>query len=156
MAKSDPKRKIIADNRRARYDYEIEDVIEAGIMLEGTEVKGLREGTASIQDSYASPEDGAIYLVNAYIPEYQAANRFNHEARRRRKLLLHTREIARLGDAVRTKGLTLVPLRLYFNEKGRVKVELALAKGKKNHDKRATERARDWDRQKQRLLRDLG
>lgn len=156
MAKKEPKRKVIADNRRARYDYEITDTLEAGIMLEGTEVKGLREGKATISDSYASPEDGAIYLVNAYIPEYQAANRFNHEARRKRKLLLHTREIARLSDAVRTKGMTLVPMKLYFNEKGRVKIELALAKGKKSHDKRATERARDWDRQKQRLLRDHG
>ncbi len=156
MAKAEPKRKVLADNRRARYDYEITDTVEAGIMLEGTEVKGLREGKANIADSYASPEDGAIYLVNAYIPEYQAANRFNHEARRKRKLLLHAREVARLGDAVRTKGMTLVPMKLYFNERGRVKVELALAKGKKAHDKRATERSRDWDRQKQRLLRDLG
>lgn len=154
MAKSDPKRKILADNRRARFNYEITDTVEAGIMLAGTEVKGLREGKANIQDSYASPEDGAIYLVNAYIPEYQAANRYNHEARRRRKLLLHKREITRLAQAVQTKGITLVPLKLYFNEKGIVKVELGIGKGKKMHDKRETEKNRDWERRKAQLLRD--
>jgi len=154
MAKKDPARKVLADNRRARFNYEIGDTVEAGIMLEGTEVKGLREGKASIQDSYASPEDGAIYLINAYIPEYAAANRNNHEARRRRKLLLHKREIARLSQAVQTKGITLVPLKLYFNEKGVVKVELGIAKGKKMHDKRETEKARDWERRKAQLLRD--
>jgi len=154
MAKSDPKRKILADNRRARFNFEITDTVEAGIMLAGTEVKGLREGKASIQDSYASPEDGAIYLVNAYIPEYQAANRNNHEARRRRKLLLHKREIMRLAQAVQTKGVTLVPLKLYFNEKGIVKVELGIGKGKKMHDKRETQKNRDWERRKAQLLRD--
>lgn len=154
MAKSDSKRKILADNRRARFNYEITDTVEAGIMLAGTEVKGLREGKANIQDSYASPEDGAIYLVNAYIPEYQAANRYNHEARRRRKLLLHKREIMRLAQQVQTKGITLVPLKLYFNEKGVVKVEIGIGKGKKMHDKRETEKNRDWERRKAQLLRD--
>lgn len=154
MAKSEPKRKILADNRRARFNYEITDTVEAGIMLAGTEVKGLREGKANIQDSYASPEEGAIYLINAYIPEYQAANRYNHEARRKRKLLLHKREIARLAQQVQTKGITLVPLKLYFNEKGVVKVELGIGKGKKMHDKRETEKKRDWDRRKAQLLRD--
>lgn len=154
MAKSEPKRKVLADNRRARFNYEITDTVEAGIMLAGTEVKGLREGKANIQDSYASPEEGAIFLINAYIPEYQAANRYNHEARRKRKLLLHKREIARLAQAVQTKGITLVPLKLYFNEKGIVKVELGIGKGKKMHDKRETEKKRDWDRRKAQLLRD--
>jgi len=154
MAKSDPKRKILADNRRARFNFEITDTVEAGIMLAGTEVKGLREGKANIQDSYASPEEGAIYLVNAYIPEYQAANRYNHEARRKRKLLLHKREMMRLAQAVQTKGVTLVPLKLYFNEKGIVKVELGIGKGKKMHDKRETQKNRDWERRKAQLLRD--
>ena len=154
MAKSDPKHKMLADNRRARYNYEIGDTVEAGIMLQGTEVKSLREGKANIQDSYASPEDGAIYLINAYIPEYRAANRFNHAARRRRKLLLHKREIAKLTQAVQIKGVTLVPTKLYFNEKGIVKVELGIGKGKKVHDKRRTEKDRDWERSKARLLRE--
>ncbi len=156
MAVKKTTRKILADNRYARYNYEIIDTVEAGIMLEGTEVKALREGKANIRDSYASPEDGAIYLINAYIPEYRAASRFNHEARRRRKLLLHKREIERLAAAVRLKGLTLVPLKLYFNENGKVKVEIALGKGKKVHDKRQTERDRSWQRQKARLLREGG
>ena len=154
MAKTEPKHKILADNRRARYNYEIGDTVEAGIMLRGTEVKALREGKANIQDSYASPEDGAIYLINAYIPEYRAANRFNHESRRRRKLLLHKREIAKLTQAVQTKGVTLVPTKLYFNEKGIVKIELGIGKGKKIHDKRRTEKDRDWERSKARLLRE--
>ncbi len=154
MAKQSPRRKVLADNRRAKFNYEISDTVEAGIMLEGTEVKALREGKASIQDSYASPESGAIYLINAYIPEYSAANRNNHESRRRRKLLLHKREIARLTQAVRTKGVTLVPLKLYFNEKGVVKVELAVGKGKKVHDKRQTQKDRDWERRKGQLLRE--
>ena len=156
MAKKESPRKILADNRRARYNYEIGDTVEAGIMLEGTEVKALREGKANIQDSYASPEEGAIYLINGYIPEYSAANRFNHQARRKRKLLLHKREIQRLTQAVQTKGVTLVPLKLYFNEKGRVKVEIGLGKGKKVHDKRQTEKDRSWGRQKARLLREGG
>jgi len=149
-------RKIIAENRRARHEYFVEDVIEAGLMLTGTEVKALREGKANIAESYASPEDGAIWLVNANIPEYSAGNRENHEPKRRRKLLLHKREIVRLSQAVERKGYTLTPLRLYFNERGRAKLELGLAQGKKLHDKRETAKDRDWGRQKQRLLRDRG
>ncbi|MFC2953180.1 SsrA-binding protein SmpB [Marinicaulis aureus] len=149
-------RKIIAENRRARHEYFVEDVIEAGIMLTGTEVKALREGKANIAESYASPEDGAIWLINANIPEYSAGNRENHEPKRKRKLLLHKREITRLAQAVERKGYTLTPLRLYFNERGRAKLELGLAQGKKIHDKRDTSKERDWNRQKQRLLRDRG
>ena len=149
-------RKVIAENRRARRDYFIEDVIEAGIMLTGTEVKALREGQAMIAESYASPEDGAIWLVNATIPEYSAGTRQNHEPKRRRQLLLHTREIARLIQAVERKGFTLTPLKLYFNERGVAKLELGLAQGKKLHDKRDTVKDRDWSRQQQRLLRDRG
>ena len=149
-------RKIVAENRRARRDYFIEDVIEAGIMLTGTEVKALREGQANIAESYASPEEGAIWLINANIPEYSAGNRQNHEPKRKRKLLLHKREIARLTQAVERKGFTIAPLKLYFNERGMAKLELGLAQGKKLHDKRDTEKDRDWSRQKQRLLRDRG
>ncbi len=149
-------RKIIAENRRARHEYFVEDVIEAGLVLTGTEVKALREGKANIAESYASPEDGAIWLINANIPEYSAGNRENHEPKRKRKLLLHKREIARLAQAVERKGYTLTPLRLYFNERGRAKLELGLAQGKKVHDKRDTSKERDWNRQKQRLLRDRG
>lgn len=149
-------RKIIAENRRARHEYFVEDVIEAGLVLTGTEVKALREGKANIAESYASPEDGAIWLINANIPEYSAGNRENHEPKRKRKLLLHKREIARLAQAVERKGYTLTPLKLYFNERGRAKLELGLAQGKKIHDKRDTSKERDWNRQKQRLLRDRG
>lgn len=155
-AKKDGNRKTIAENRRARRDYFIEDVFEAGIMLTGTEVKALREGQANISESYASPEDGAIWLINANIPEYSAGNRENHEPKRRRKLLLHKREIARLSQAVERKGYTLTPIKLYFNERGLVKLELGLGQGKKLHDKRETVKDRDWSRQKQRLLRDKG
>jgi len=149
-------RKIVAENRRARHEYFIEDVVEAGLVLTGTEVKALREGKANIAESYASPEDGAIWLVNANIPEYSAGNRENHEPKRKRKLLLHKREIARLAQAVERKGYTLTPLKLYFNERGRAKLELGLGLGKKLHDKRDTSKERDWGRQKQRLLRDRG
>lgn len=149
-------RKIVAENRRARHEYFIEDVIEAGLVLTGTEVKALREGKANIAESYASPEDGAIWLINANIPEYSAGNRENHEPKRKRKLLLHKREIARLAQAVERKGYTLTPLRLYFNDRGRAKLEIGLAQGKKLHDKRETSKDRDWSRQKQRLLRDRG
>lgn len=155
-AKDKDGRKIVAENRRARHEYYIEDVVEAGIMLTGTEVKALREGKANIAESYASPEDGAIWLVNANIPEYSAGNRENHEPKRKRKLLLHKREIERLSQAVERKGYTLAPLKLYFNERGRAKLELGLALGKKLHDKRDTTKERDWSRQKQRLLRDRG
>lgn len=149
-------KKVVAENRRARREYFIEDTVEAGVMLTGTEVKALREGQANIAESYASPEDSAIWLINANIPEYSAGNRENHEPKRRRKLLLHRREIARLAQAVERKGYTLVPLKLYFNERGLAKLELGLGQGKKMHDKRDTEKKRDWGRQKQRLLRDRG
>ncbi|WP_425408102.1 SsrA-binding protein SmpB [Hyphococcus sp.] len=149
-------RKIVAENRRARHEYFIEDVVEAGLVLTGTEVKALREGKANIAESYASPEDDAIWLINANIPEYSAGNRENHEPKRKRKLLLHKREIARLAQAVERKGYTLTPLKLYFNARGRAKLELGLGQGKKLHDKRETSKDRDWSRQKQRLLKDLG
>jgi SsrA-binding protein len=148
--------KIAADNRKARHNYFIEDVVEAGIMLTGTEVKSLRGGKATIGESYAHPKDGEIFLVNSYIPEYTEGNRFNHEPRRVRKLLLRKNQIAKLSQAVEREGMTLVPLKIIFNAKGRAKVELGLAKGKKLHDKRDTEKARDWAREKGRLLREKG
>jgi len=154
--KKDDKKKVVAENRRARFDFYIEDSVEAGIMLTGTEVKALREGKANIAESYASPEDGGIWLINANIPVYSAGNRQNHEPKRRRKLLLHKKEMVRLAQAVERKGHTLIPLRLYFNERGIAKLELGLGKGKKTHDKRDTVKDRDWLRQKQRLLRDRG
>lgn len=154
--KEDGIRKLAAENRRGRFDYRIDEVIEAGLMLTGTEVKALREGKANIAESYASPEDGAIWLINSNIPEYSGGNRQNHEPKRRRKLLLHKREIARLAQAVERKGFTLVPLKLYFNERGIAKLELGVGQGKKLHDKRDTTKDRDWSRQKQRLLRDRG
>lgn len=146
--------KLIADNRKARFNYEILDTVEAGLMLQGTEVKALRLGQANIQESYASAEDGEIWLINSHIPEYLQANRFNHAPRRRRKLLLSKREISRLAAGVEKQGMTLVPLKLYFNERGKAKLLLAIGKGKKLHDKRQTEKARDWNREKARLLRD--
>lgn len=149
-------RKIIAENRKARYNYEILDTVEAGIMLTGTEVKSLREREANIAESYASHEDDAIYLINAYVPEYGQGNRNNHEPRRRRKLLLHKREIDKLSAAVARDGMTLIPLRLYFNPRGMAKLELALGRGKKNYDKRETEKKRDWQRDKARLMRERG
>ena len=149
-------RRVIAQNRRARHDYFIEDSLEAGIVLTGTEVKSLREGRASLQDSYAAEMAGELWLFNAYIPEYRPANRFNHETRRPRKLLVHRREVDRLTGAVRRKGVTLVPLSLYFNQRGMAKVDLGLARGKRVHDKRETERQRDWQREKARLLREKG
>ncbi|KAA5598949.1 SsrA-binding protein SmpB [Blastochloris sulfoviridis] len=148
--------KVVADNRKARFHYEIGETFEAGIMLTGTEVKSLRGGKATIGDSYADAKDGEIWLVNAYIPEYLEANRFNHEPKRPRKLLLHKRQVFKLMSAVAREGMTVVPLRVYFNAKGRAKVLLALAKGKKAHDKRETEKSRDWAREKGRLLRDKG
>ncbi len=153
---AEKERRVVADNRRARFDYEIGQVFEAGITLVGTEVKALREGRANIADSYASESGGEMWLYNAYIPEYLQANRFNHETKRPRKLLLHRREIGRLAVAVQREGMTIVPLKLYFNEDGRAKVELAVARGKKLHDKRETEKARDWGREKGRLLREKG
>ena len=145
-----------AVNRRARFNYEIGQVFEAGISLSGTEVKSLREGRSNIGDSYAGARGEELWLYNAYIPEYLQANRFQHETRRPRKLLLHKREIGRMIGAVEREGMTIVPLKIYFNDKGRAKVELALAKGKKLHDKRETEKQRDWDREKGRLLREKG
>jgi SsrA-binding protein len=148
--------KVVAENRKARFSYFVEDTFEAGIMLGGSEVKSLRLGKANIAESYATEQGGEIFLINAYIPEYLQANRLNHETRRPRKLLLHKREVNKLIGAVQREGMTLVPLRMYFNEQGRAKLELALARGKKLHDKRETERNRDWDRQKARILRDRG
>ncbi|MFQ5939222.1 MAG: SsrA-binding protein SmpB [Alphaproteobacteria bacterium] len=144
---------VAARNRKARHEYFIEDTMEAGIVLAGTEVKSLREGRANITDAYAAEEGGELHLMNAYIAEYPAANRFNHETRRPRKLLLHRRQVDRLLGAVRRQGMTLVPLAIYFNEKGRAKVQLALARGKRKYDKRAVEKEREWQREKERLLR---
>ena len=142
-----------AQNRKARHDYFINERVEAGLVLVGTEVKSLREGRGNITESYAGEKGGEIFLFNAYIPEYGPASRFNHEPRRPRKLLLHKREARKLIGAAVRKGVTLVPLSIYFNDRGRAKVELALATGKRQHDKRATIKERDWNRQKQRLMR---
>jgi SsrA-binding protein len=150
------KQKVVAENRKARHEYFIEDKFEAGLALSGTEVKSLRSGEGSIQESYAEVRDGETWLVNANIPEFSHGNRFNHEPKRPRKLLLHQREINRLLGAVERKGMTLVPLSIYFNSRGKAKVELALAKGKQAHDKRATIKERDWKRDKARLLRERG
>jgi len=150
------KLKTVAENRRARFDYFIETTYEAGIALTGTEVKSLRFGEGSIAEAYAEVRDGQVWLVNANIPEFSHGNRFNHEPKRPRKLLLHEREINKLHGAVAREGMTLVPLSIYFNGKGRAKVELALAKGKKAHDKRDTIKERDWKREQSRLLRDRG
>lgn len=149
-------RRIVAENRRARFDYEILDTYEAGIELKGTEVKALREGRTNLAESYAAMKAGELFLVNANIPEYKQANRFNHEPKRPRKLLLHRRQIDKLANGVLREGLTIVPLKLYFNPRGRAKVDIALAKGKKIHDKRETIKERDWGREKSRLLRDRG
>ncbi len=154
--KASPTRQRIAENRKARFDYFIDDTLEAGIMLEGPEVKSLREGQANITDAYAEAKDGEMFLINAYIPEYNKANNYAHVSRRPRKLLLHRREIEKLDGAIRRKGTTVVPLELYFNDRGIAKVMLGLAHGKKQHDKRQTEKDRDWQRQKGRLLRDRG
>jgi SsrA-binding protein len=149
--------KTVAENRRARYDYFIDDTVEAGIALTGTEVKSLRFGEGSIAESYAEVKDGAeIWLINANIPEFSHGNRYNHEPKRPRKLLLNAREIDKLHGAVARQGMTLVPLSIYFNARGRAKVELALAKGKKAPDKRATEKERDWKREQGRILRERG
>ncbi|MBX9740303.1 MAG: SsrA-binding protein SmpB [Beijerinckiaceae bacterium] len=155
--KTKPEFKIAADNRRARYDFEIGDTLEAGIMLTGTEVKALRAGKATIAESYASVDrKGELYLYNANIPEYLQANQFNHEPRRPRKLLVKAKEVVRLAQGVERQGMTIVPLKIYFNAKGRAKIEIALGRGKKLHDKRETEKARDWNREKSRLMRDKG
>jgi SsrA-binding protein len=150
------KKKTVAENRRARYDYYIEDVFEAGICLTGTEVKSLRFGEGSIAESYAEVKNGQVFLINSNVPEFSHGNRFNHEPKRPRKLLLHEREIAKMTGAVERKGMTLVPLSIYFNGRGRAKVELALAKGKNVADKRATIKERDWKREQARVMRDHG
>ncbi|MGB8274954.1 MAG: SsrA-binding protein SmpB [Alphaproteobacteria bacterium] len=147
-------RRVVAQNRRARYDFAIEETLEAGVVLTGTEVKSLRLGRASIGESYAADQGGEIYLINANIPEYPPAGRFNHEPKRPRKLLLHRRQMGKLISAVRREGYTLVPLSLYFDPRGRAKVELGVARGKKKHDKRAAEKEREWQRQKSRLRRE--
>jgi SsrA-binding protein len=155
--KKDSGRRTVAENRRARYDYALSDIYEAGLALTGTEVKSLRTGKANIAESYASVENDGIMLINAHIPEYQRAGPFyQHDPRRPRRLLLHKREIAKLAQAVERQGMTMVPLELYFNERGIAKLRLAVAEGKKQHDKRETERKRDWQREKARLLRDRG
>ena len=146
-------RKLVAENRRARFDYLIEETMEAGIQLLGTEVKALRAGRANIAESYAAPEKGELWLVNAHIPEYAPAAQFNHEPRRRRKLLVKSRELKKLVGAVERDGRTIAPLKLYFNERGMAKLLIGVGKGKKNYDKRATERDRDWNRDKARLLK---
>ncbi|PKQ13436.1 MAG: SsrA-binding protein [Alphaproteobacteria bacterium HGW-Alphaproteobacteria-1] len=154
--KDTPNYKVIAENRRARHDYAIEDDLECGIMLVGSEVKSLRHKTANIAESYATVEGGELWLVNSYIAPYEQARTFGHEERRRRKLLVSKKEMSRLWSETQRKGMTLVPLVLYFNHRGIAKIKIGIAKGKKNHDKRATDAKRDWDRQKQRLLRQGG
>lgn len=151
-----PRFRIAADNRKARYNFEIVDAIEAGLVLTGTEVKALRGGKATIAESYATIENGELMLVNSYIPEYLQANRFNHEPKRPRKLLAGKKQIARFAQAIEREGMTLIPLKVYFNEKGRAKIEVAIARGKKLHDKRESEKERDWKREQGRLLRDRG
>jgi len=155
-AKKDPNNKTVAENRKARFNYAIGETFEAGIVLTGSEVKSLRVGKLNIAESYADARRGEIWLVNANITEYLQAGRFNHAQKRPRKLLMHRRQINKLIGAVEREGMTLVPLKLYFNEKGRAKVELALAKGKKLHDKRETEKKRSWDRERGRLMRAKG
>ncbi|HET7817652.1 MAG TPA: SsrA-binding protein SmpB [Sphingomicrobium sp.] len=147
------KAKVVAENRRARFDYFVEERLEAGIALTGTEVKSLRHGEGSIAESYATVDGDEVWLINSHIPEYSHGNRLNHQPRRARKLLLKGREIDKLHGAVTRQGLTLVPLSIYFNGRGRAKVELAIARGKKVHDKRETIKQRDWKRDQQRLLR---
>jgi len=149
-------RPTVADNRKARFNYELLDTFEAGLQLLGTEVKSLRNGKANIAESYASVEDGEVWLINANIPTYAQASRNNHEPRRPRKLLLHQKEINKLIGGVERDGMTIVPLKLYFNDRGIAKLQIALARGKKLHDKRQTEKARTWQREKQRIMRDRG
>jgi SsrA-binding protein len=156
--KTDPNtgRKVVADNRKARFNYEIGESFEAGVALTGTEVKSLRSGKATIAESFAVSRDGELWLQNSNIPEYLQASRFNHAPKRPRKLLLHKRQLAKLIGAVEREGMTIVPLKLYFNPKGRAKVEIALARGKKLHDKRETAKKRSWDRERSRLMRVKG
>ncbi|HKL54912.1 MAG: SsrA-binding protein SmpB [Pseudomonadota bacterium] len=154
--KENPNYKVVAENRRARFDYAIEDDLECGIILEGSEVKSLRLGGANIAESYATVDNGELWLVNSYVAPYEQAKTFQHEEKRRRKLLVSKKELARLWNETQRKGMTLVPLVLYFNHKGIAKMKIGIAKGKKAHDKRETEAKRDWNRQKQRLLKDHG
>ena len=156
MAGSDVTHRAVAQNRKARHDYFLEDSLEAGLVLVGTEVKSMRAGRASLGDSYAEARDGEMFLLNANISRYPAANRQNHEPMRPRKLLLHRREIARLSGLVQRQGYTLVPLKLYFNDRGRAKVEIGIARGRKQHDKREREKERSWQREKGRLMRERG
>ncbi|MDE0944573.1 MAG: SsrA-binding protein SmpB [Alphaproteobacteria bacterium] len=146
----------IAENRKARHNYFINDTLEAGLILTGTEVKSLRTGQASIAEAYAVEKDGGLFLINAHISEYKGGNRFNHEPLRPRQLLLHKREIFKLTSSIARAGVTVVPLKLYFNERGIAKILLGIAKGKKQHDKRATSKDRDWQRDQGRLMRDRG
>ena len=148
--------KVVAENRKARFNYSIEETFEAGLVLTGSEVKSLRNGKATIAESYADAKGGEIWLVNANIPEYFQAHRENHAPKRLRKLLLHERQINKLANAVEREGMTIVPLKVYFNDKGRAKIEIALAKGKKLHDKRESDKKRTWNREKSRLMRDKG
>jgi SsrA-binding protein len=153
----DTGRKVIASNRKARHDYAILDVYEAGVMLTGTEVKSLRGGRASVNESYAGLKGGELFLFNAYIPEYLQAGRIDqHEPKRPRKLLVRRRELDKLAAGIKQKGVTLIPMSVYFNDRGMAKVEIGVATGKKKHDKRATEKDRDWQRDKARLMRDKG
>lgn len=156
QTKSDPNYKVIAENRRARYDYAIEDDLECGIILEGSEVKSLRKGGANIAESYATVDDGELWLVNSYVAPYDQAKTFGHEERRRRKLLVKNKELSKLWQATARKGMTLVPLVMYFNHRGIAKMKIGIAKGKKNHDKRDTSAKRDWSRQKARLMKQGG
>ncbi len=154
--KTDPNYKVIAENRRARYDYAIEDDLECGIILQGSEVKSLREGGSNIAESYAAVEEGELWLVNSYIAPYKQAKTWGHEERRRRKLLVSKKEMSKLWNATQRQGMTLVPLVMYFNHRGIVKLKIGIAKGKKTQDKRADEAKRDWQRQKSRLMRERG
>jgi len=148
--------KVVADNRRARFDYEILQTFEAGLELKGSEVKSLRAGRTNLAESYATMKGGELYLLNCNIPEYREANRFNHDPKRPRKLLLHGKEIAKLANGVQREGLTIIPLKLFFNPRGRAKVDIALAKGKKLHDKREAIKERSWDRERARIMREKG
>jgi len=148
--------KVVAENRKARFNYAIEDTLEAGIALTGTEVKSIRNGKTTIAESYADTKDGEIWLINSNIPEYTQAHRFNHLPKRPRKLLLHQRQIEKLAGAVDRDGMTIVPLKVYFNDRGRAKIEIAIAKGKKLHDKRETDKKRSWERERGRLMREKG
>ncbi len=148
--------RVVADNRKARFNYAVEETIEAGLVLTGTEVKALREGRASIGDAYAAPRDGELWLMNAHIPEYKAGNRQNHEPRRPRKILVRKREAEKLIGLAQQSGMSLIPLKLYFNERGFAKIALGVARGKKLHDKRQSIKDRDWKRQQERLMRARG